>query len=145
MIFHMENHSREKEYNIYMVTGREVLPGMLKVSNKWYRQKFAKGHKSRWSALYCHWKALECSCQRATNLCWATEKTKPKNNTHSCSAYTELIDDGQLCWKAVVRWADGKHTLSTVLIHLVCIHDLCNCPVLVPESGLLDSLLTKFI
>lgn len=40
---------------------------------------------------------------------------------------------------------ENKHTLSTVLIHLVCIHDLCNCPVLVPESGLLDSLLTKFI
>lgn len=38
------------------------------------------------------------------------KKQKPQNNTHSCSAYTELIDDGQLCWKAVVRWADGKQT-----------------------------------
>lgn len=40
---------------------------------------------------------------------------------------------------------ENKHTLPTVLIHLVCIPDRCNCPVLAPEPGLLDSLLTKFI
>lgn len=40
-----------------MVDRKEVLAGTLKETTKWYRQEFAKWHKSRWSPpFHNHWK-----------------------------------------------------------------------------------------